>query len=448
MARDLINGNITKTILALSWPTMIAMLLQVGFNIVDTIFVGRLGPEAIAAVSIVFPVVFLMFALGGGLGIGTTSLIARYIGAERVAEADNAAEHSFIIAIVLSILFTISGLLFADKLFFLMGATPEVIGLASNYSRWIFGFSLFMFIGLAAISILRGLGDMKTPMIGMVIATVLNIILDPLLIFGIGPFPELGIDGAALATVISRFLAVIIMMGFIFSSITKVSIKPRHFKFRKFLIKEILRVGIPSSINQSMMSLAIMVITRIVAFFGPIAIAAYGIAFRVESLVILPILGIATAVITMVGQNVGAKRFSRAERSVWAAAKISAIFVLPIAVLLFIFPGPIYSIFSNDALLISYGIDLLRILSPIYIFAAVAINIASAFQGAGHATPALVMTALRLFIFSIPLALLFSFTLGFGLNGVWIGAALATFFSSIISMIWFKMGTWKKETLK
>jgi len=134
--RDLTNGNITKNILAMSWPTMIAMLLHVGFNIVDTIFVGRLGPEAIAAVSVVFPVIFLMFALGGGIGIGTTSLIARYIGAKKIKEADNAAEHSFIITIVLSIIFTFLGLFFADKLYILMGATPEVVLLASNYRTY------------------------------------------------------------------------------------------------------------------------------------------------------------------------------------------------------------------------------------------------------------------------------------------------------------------------
>jgi putative MATE family efflux protein len=448
MARDLLNGNITKTIFALSWPTMIAMLLHVGFNIVDTIFVGRLGPEAIAAVSIVFPVVFLMFALGGGLGIGTTSLIARYIGAKKIAEADNAAEHSFIIAIVLSVIFTILGLLFADKLYVLMGATPEVVLLASNYSRWIFGFSLFMFIGLAAISILRGLGDMKTPMIGMVTATVLNIILDPLLIFGIGPFPELGIDGAALATVISRLFAVIIMMYFIFSPKTKVSIKPRHFKFRRFIIKETLRVGIPSSINQSMMSLAIMVITRIVAFFGPIAIAAYGVGFRIESLIILPILGIATAVITMVGQNVGAKRFERAEKIVWTASKLSSIFVFFIALFLFIFPRAIFSIFTDNLLLINYGVYFLRISFPAYITVSVAIIVSTAFQGAGHPTPTLIMTILRLFVLSIPLSLLFAFVLGFGLNGVWIGLTSSSIISAIISVIWFKMGTWKRNVIE
>jgi putative MATE family efflux protein len=329
-----------------------------------------------------------------------------------------------------------------------MGATPKVVMLASNYSRWIFGFSLFMFIGLAAISVLRGLGDMKIPMIGMVSATVLNIILDPLLIFGIGPFPRLEIDGAALATVISRFIAVVIMMYFIFSPITKISIKPRHFKFRKFFVKEILRVGVPSSLNQSMMSLAIMIITRIVAFFGPIAIAAYGIGFRIESLVILPILGIATAVITMVGQNVGANKFERAEKTVWAASKLALIFVFLIALLLFIFPKFWFSIFSDNAELIGYGVNLLRILSPAYLFVGVAIIIASAFQGAGFAVPALVMTAVRLYIISIPLALLFAFVFGFGLNGVWIGSALSIIISTIISIIWFKAGTWKNNRLE
>jgi len=288
---------------------------------------------------------------------------------------------------------------------------------------------------------------MKTPMIGMVLATLLNIILDPLLIFGIGPFPELGIDGAALATVISRLFAVIVMMYYLFSTKTKISIKPRNFKYKKFYIKEILRVGIPSSINQSMMSVGIMALTRIVAYFGPIAIAAYGIGFRLESLVILPVLGIATAVITIVGQNVGAKKYERAEKTTFTAAKLSFIFVFFIALFMFSFPEMLFSIFTNDPLLIEYGVGFLRIISPAYLFVSVAIIIASAFQGAGDATPALIMTAIRLFIFAIPFALIFAFVLDFGLNGVWIGTVISSILSTIISFIWFKMGTWKKARI-
>jgi len=448
MTRNLTEGSIAKNILALSWPTMIAMLLQVGFNIVDTIFVGRLGTNAIAAISVVFPAVFFMFAVGNGLAIGTSSLIARYVGAKRYVEADNAAEHSFIISFVLIIIFSVMGLLFADKLFVLIGATPEVVALATKYSRWIFGFSIFMFLSITSIAILRGLGDMKIPMIGMVAATLLNIILDPLLIFGIGPFPRLEIDGAAIATIISRFFATVIMLGFIFSPVTKVSIKPRHFKFKKFFIKEILRVGIPSSAQQSMLSIGIGVLTRIVALFGPVAIAAYGIGFRVESLVILPVLGIATAVITMVGQNVGAKKFERAEKTVWAASKLAFLFVFFLALLLFIFPRFWFSIFTEDTTLIRYGVYFLRITSPAYLFVSVALIVAAAFQGAGFAIPSLIMTAVRLFVLAIPFALLFAFVFGFGLNGVWIGAALSTLVSTIISVIWFKLGTWKKNVIE
>ena len=446
--RDLTRGNITKNILLLSWPTMIAMLMHVGFNIVDTIFVGRLGPEAIAAVSIVFPVVFLMFALGGGLGIGTTSLIARYIGAKRDKEADNAAEHSFIIAFVISAVFAVLGLLFANKLYILMGAAPDIVQLAVNYSRWIFGFNMFMFVSLTATSILRGMGNMKAPMIGMVSATVLNIILDPLLIFGIGFFPRLGLDGAALATVISRFFAAVIMIYFIFSPKTRVSIKPRNFKFKPFFIKEILKVGIPSSLNQSFMSFALMVFTSIIAGFGSVAIAAYGIGFRLESLVILPVLAIATAVITIVGQNVGAGKYDRAEKTTWIATKISMLLVFVIALLFFIFPSFWFRIFSSDAELINYGVAFLRILSGSYIFVAISIIVGSAFQGAGFAIPRLIMTTARLYVFGIPLALLFAFVLGFGIKGIWIGMAISSILASLITLVWFKMGTWKKETLK
>ena len=447
MKRDLTKGNITRNILALSWPTMIAMLMHVGFNIVDAIFVGRLGPEAIAAVSIVFPIVFLMFALGGGLGIGTTSLIARYIGAKKIKEADNAAEHSFIITIVLAIVFTILGILFADKIFVLMGAAPDVVLLASNYGRWIFGLSTFMFISLTATSILRGLGDMKTPMIGMVVATILNIILDPLLIFGIWIFPELGIEGAAIATVISRFVAAIIMMYFIFSPKTAISIKPRNFKFKFTFIKEILRVGLPSSIYQSIMSFAMMIFTRIIAVFGSLAIAAYGIGFRLESVVILPVLAISTAVITIVGHNVGANNFDRAEKTTWAAAKISVVIVFIIALIFFIFPEQLIKIFSDNPEVIKNGADFLRILSFSYLFVAIGINIGAAFQGAGFAMPILIMAALRLFLIAIPLALLFAFTLGYGLKGVWLGIAISSVISTIISIIWFKLGTWKKNVV-
>ncbi len=445
MARDVTSGGIVKNILLMSWPTMAAMLLHVSFNIIDAIFVGRIGPEAIAAVSVVFPVVFLMFSLGVGIGIGAASLIARYIGAKKIKEADNAAEHSFIIAIAVSAVFTILGLLFAKEMFMLIGAKPEVVDLAVNYSRWIFGFNIFMFLGMISNNILRGLGNMRLPMVGMITGTLLNIILDPLLIFGIGFFPALGVEGAAIATVISRFSSAVLMLGFIFSSKTAVSIKPRDFSFKPVFIKEILRVGIPASLYRSIMSFTMLAFTKIVSYFGSVAIAAYGVGFRIQSVVVLPVIAIATAVITIVGQNVGAENFKRAEKTVWSSVKISAVFVFVISLILFSFPKLIYSVFTNDPQLIRYGINFLRIMSFSYIFMAVSIIIGGAFQGAGHAMPTLIVNLIRSFILGIPLALFFAFMLGWGLNGVWVGIAIAAIISSFISIFWFKKGSWKRH---
>jgi len=445
MARDVTNGHIVKNILHLSWPTMVAMLLQVGFNIVDAIFVGRLGPKAIAAVSVVFPVVFLMFSLGAGIGIGTASLIARYIGAKKIKEADNAAEHSFIIAVVVSAVFTVLGLLFAKEIFMLIGAKPDVIELAVKYSRWIFGLNIFMFIGMTSNNILRGLGNMKLPMVGMVSGTLLNIILDPLLIFGIGLFPALGVEGAAIATIISRTFAALLMLGFIFSSKTAVSIKLKDFSFKPVFIKEILKVGIPSSLYRSIMSFTMLAFTKIVSYFGSIAIAAYGIGFRLQSIVILPVISIATAVITIVGQNVGAKNYKRVEKTVWSSVKISVFIVLVVSLILFFFPRLLYGVFTNDRQLIQYGVGFLRILSFSYVFVAVSIIIGGAFQGAGRAVPTLIINMIRSFILGIPFALFFAFVLGWGLNGVWVGIAIAAIISSFISVYWFKKGSWKRE---
>ncbi|MEE9525873.1 MAG: MATE family efflux transporter [Candidatus Woesearchaeota archaeon] len=446
--RDVTDGSIMKNIFHLAWPTMIAMVLHAGFNIVDTIYIGRLGSDSIAAISIVFPLVMLMFALGNGVGIGATSLIARYVGAKKLKQADNAAEHSYLITFFLSIFFTSFGLLFAKPIFALMGVTPSVAGLAWNYSRWIFGFSIFMFIGMASNSILRGLGSMKIPMIGMVSATIINMILDPLLIFGLLGFPKLGIDGAAIATVFSRLIGMIIVLAFIFSSKTAISIKPRNFKFKKMFIKNIFKVGIPASLNQSLMSISLFVFNVILATFGSIGLATYGIGFRLESVIFLPIIALSTAVITIVGQNVGAKKYDRAEQTVWSSIKITTLIVAFLSILLFIFPKAIFGVFTNEPQLLAEGISFLRIISLNYVFVAVVILISGAFQGAGKAMPALILNTIRLFVIALPLMWFLSFVLKIGLIGIWWSFVISSIVSSIIAVIWFKTGSWKKATLK
>ncbi|MCK5283206.1 MAG: MATE family efflux transporter [Nanoarchaeota archaeon] len=441
---DLSKGSIVKNLLSLAWPMMLAFVLQTGFNIVDAIFVGRLSAMALAAVSLTFPVVFLMISLASGIGVGTTSLIARLFGAKKYEETNIVAEHAYIIAIVFSLLFSFSGLLFAKPLFRFVGATDELMPLVLGYSNIIFLGSIFMFTGFISNSILRGEGDMKTPMKMMIIATIVNIILDPIMIFGFWFFPAMGISGAALATVIARIIGCMIALKHIFSGKSSFRIKLRKFKFKFQIIKDIFSVGIPTSLSQSAMSLGLFFMTKIVSLFGPFAIAAYGLGFRLDAVAVMPAIGLATAVITIVGFNVGAKKLERAKKTAWIGAVLAFIFMEAVGFIFFIMPAPLIRLFNSNANVILYGTSYLRIVALSYGFIGISIVVGAAFQGAGKGYPAFVLAVLRLFVISIPLAYFLAVRSGFGVNGIWWAISISTVAAAIVAAIWFKIGTWKK----
>lgn len=440
--KDMTKGSISWNIISLALPMMLAFLLHTGFNIVDTIFVGRISALALAAISITFPVIFLIIALASGVGIGVTSLIARLLGSKRKEEANNAAEHALLLAVILGIIFTIAGLTLSKPLFILIGATEEMMPLILKYVYIIFGGSFFMFFAFMANSILRGEGDMKTPMKIMMLSTVINIILDPLLIFGIGFFPKMGIGGAALATVIARSIAAFYAMGYLLKGNAHIKLDFKHFKFRFKIIKDILSVGVPASLSQTVMSLGMFFMMKIVSLFGPFAIAAYGLASRLDMIALLPAIGISTAVITIVGQNVGAKNFKRAEKTTWTATLMAIIFMEVIGIILFLFPEFWISMFNKNSEIIAYGSSYIRIVSLLYMLIGVGIIISSAFQGAGKGYPSLILSVLRLFILSVPLAYFLSKI--YGVVGIWLGIAVSIIVTAVVAAIWFKMGTWKK----
>lgn len=441
---NLAEGSIVKNLISLSWPMMVAFAMHTGFNIVDAIFVGRLSALALAAVSITFPVVFLMISLAAGAGIGTTSLIAKLFGAKRQKQANNAAEHAYLIGIALALLFTISGLAFAQPLFRFVGATDELMPLVLDYANIIFLGSIFMFITFITNSILRGEGDMKTPMKVMITATILNIILDPILIFGFWFVPALGVKGAALATVIARAVSCIIALKHIFSGKSLIKIMLKNFKFKFRIIKDIFIVGIPASLSQIVMSLGIFFMTKIVSLFGPLAIAAFGLGFRLDSVAIMPAIGMATAVITIVGYNVGAGKPERAEKTAWTGALMVFVFTAAIGIIFFLFPGPIIRLFNSEPDVIAFGTSYLRIVALSYGFAGISIVLGAAFQGAGKGYPALILQLLRLFLISIPLAYIMAITLNYGVPGIWWAILISTIITAIVSIFWFKAGTWKK----
>jgi len=442
MKKDLTTGSISKNILSLAWPMMVAFLLHTGFNIVDTIFVGRLSAIALAAVSITFPVVFLIIALAAGIGVGVSSLIARLLGAGKEEEANNAAEHALLLALVLAIFFTIFGATLSKPLFRLIGATPEMMPFVLQYVYIIFWGSFFMFFAFMSNAILRGEGDMKTPMKIMVLSTVINIILDPLLIFGIWIFPRMGVAGAALATVISRSIAAFVVLRYLLKGNAHIKLDFKNFKFKFKIIKDILSVGIPASLSESVMALGMFFMMKIVAFFGPLAIAAYGIASRLDMVALLPSIGIATAVITIVGHNVGAKKFERAEKTAWTATLMAMVFMELIGTVFFFFPEFWIGIFNKNIEIIIYGSSYIRIMGLLYMFIGISIVLSSAFQGAGFGAPSLVLTVLRLFVLAIPLAYFLSRI--YGVIGVWWGIAVSTVVVAVVAAIWFSLGKWKK----
>lgn len=444
MRRDLTNGSVTKNILHMAWPMMVAFSLHVAFNLIDTIFVGRYSALALAAISITFPVIFLVIALASGVSVGVTSLIARLIGAKKIEKAREVAKHGLILAFFMWLFFVSAGLLFAKPLFMFLGAEGEILSMALKYAYTIFIGSAFLFFAFISNSILRGEGDTKTPMKIMGIATVVNIALDPFLIFGLWIFPELGIFGAALATVIARSISAIVVLVYLFKGnpILKLDFKWPKFDFG--IIKEIFHVGIPASLSQSVMSLGMFFMMKIVSFFGPYAIAAYGLIGRLDAVAILPALGIGSAVITIVGQNVGAKKYDRAEKTVWKASLLAGIFMEIVGILFFIMPKVWISIFNKHPDIVNYGASYLRIVPLSYAFIGLGIIISTAFQGAGKGYPSLMLTIIRLFVLNIPLALIFAFVMDLGLNGVWFGILASIIVTGIVSAIWFKLGTWKK----
>jgi len=437
--RDLTTGTIWKNILYLALPTMFAMLLQTSFNIVDTIYVGRISAQAIAAISLTFPVVFLMISLASGIGIGTTSFIARLIGAKQIKKASEVAKHALLISLFLYVLFCTTGLIFGRQLFLLMGASQELLPLVLSYANIIFIGSVFLFVAFIGNSILRGEGDMKTPMIVMAISAILNIILDPFLIFGIGFFPRLEVMGAALATVIARCIAMLYILQHLFKNKALVVVNFKDFKFDFSIIKEIFRVGIPSSLNQMAMSIGMILLIKITSLFGENAIAAYGLAFRLDGFAIMPIFGISHAILTIVGHNIGAHNIKRAKKTTWTGCLMASSFMGFFGILFFLNSNLAIRIFTNNLEVIAFGVSYLKIAALTYFFIAISVIIGASFQGAGKGIPALVLTFIRVIILAVPLAYIFSIPIGYEVRGIWLGIAVSNVLAGLFSILWFKI---------
>jgi putative MATE family efflux protein len=435
---DLLTGNITKSVVRLSLPLAIAMLFQTGFSAIDMIFLGMVSPQAIAAVGMVFPVLYFFVSFVMGVGVGLTSFIAREIGAGNIEKAGRIAANGIAFSIVMSSSLAFLGVAFSRPLFTALGAGPEIIESVLTYSRILFVGFVFLFFAAFCTSIIRGEGDTKTPMKFMLIATLINLILDPILIFGVGPVPMMGVKGAALAMVFSRSIMVVLVVRHFV--IGKSLVKPtfKNFRFDFAILKEILRVGIPSTITNMSASIGLMVFMRLVAGYGPLAIAAYGIGGRIESIAILPAFGMAGGVLTVVGQNYGAMQLERARQAIKSAVVLIAGFMLGIGMLALVFSNGLLYIFTDDPAVIAFGKDFLLFRAPFFALVGVRMTVSSGFAGAGNPKVGLLTLLFGLFIVGLPTAMILNDIVG--LNAMWIGLSSSNVAGSSLAFFLFLWG--------
>ena len=440
---QLFIDNPSKSMWNLAIPIMAGMGIQTLYTIIDMIFIGRLGGNAIAAVAFNMPIFFFVMGLSFGLGNGVTASIARFIGADDKVNADNSAEHAVAIAFLISAVLTSVGLIYGKDILILMGCTQEVLPLAWDYLRVsCYGISFGVFSGFFR-SILAGEGEMKLPMIVAGLGTVLNTILDPIFIF----YLDYGVTGAAWATTISQIIVFCIFIYMLFiKHRTYIRFKLKDFSPSSFIIYDIIKVGIPVSMSMVVMAIGQLVFNRLLVNYSTNAVAAYQIGGRIDMLVFLPIFGIASALTTMVGMFYGANEINKIKFISRYGVRSSLIITSICSALLYIFAPPVISIFTSDSTIQKISIDYLRIISILFPFISIGLTIGRILQGLGQGMPSLIITTIRVIGVAGPLAYYFTFIQNKPVEWIWYSMFISGIFATIISIVWVTI-TFKKLSI-
>ncbi|PUU87111.1 MATE family efflux transporter [Halanaerobium congolense] len=425
---------ILKLLFKLSVPAIAGMLIQAMYNIVDSIYVGRLSTEALSALSISFPVQMFLIAVGVGTGVGTSSLISRLLGQGDNCRANNVAEHVFFIAIIYGILGGLLGIFYSENIVRLFTDDPVLIDLGYQYINIILTGSIAIFIPATFNYILRGEGNTFVPMLTMIIGAVLNMIIDPFLIFGLGPFPQLGVAGAAYATVFSRFIGGVFIVLVLLSDKNELTLKLEDFEFDFQIIKEIYNIGIPAMANRLLFSVSIVFINLILGAFSSTAIAVMGLIFRMQSFFLMMVFGLTQGYLPIVGYNYGHNNPERMKKTILIGSAAALSFGV-IGFLVFqLFPASIIRLFNSDPELINIGVGALKKVSLSYFFMVLNIIGVATFQAVGKGMPSFAITFLRQAILLVPGMYLLG--KAFGLNAVWLSFPIAESVSFVIMITW------------
>jgi len=475
---ELTSGTIGAPLFYLSLPIIVTNLLQVTYNLADTFWLGQYSTTALAAITFGFPAVFFLISLGMGIAVAGSVLVAQHTGAEEPRAAEHAASQTVTYAVLLSVCFGGVGYFFVEEFVTLMGAEPDVVGPAASYLEVMSLGLVAMFGFIVFIDLMRGAGDTVTPMLVMAGSVALNVVIDPLLIFGVGPFPELGVQGAAIATVFSRALAMLVGIAILLRGFHGIRIRPGEMVPDPTYARKLVRIGLPATAEGTSRSLSVNAMLFVVGTFSTPVVAAFGVGTRIFSLIFMPAIAVDRGVETMTGQNIGAGKPDRANAANHFAAKFSFLVLAAVGVVVFVAAPSVVRVFDDDPEVVRVGGEFLRWVAPTFGFIGVVRAYSGGFRGAGRTLTAAALAILMLGVFRVPLAWIASrsidlstvafelpvvgavetqllagtavadlFAHSMGEQGIWLAFAVSNVLAAALAYAWFSRGTWRDADL-
>ncbi len=445
--QDYTSGSLNRAILLLAVPMVLEMVLESLFAVVDVFWVGRLGSAAVATVGVTESLLSLVFAVGMGLSLSTTAMVARRIGEKDPEGAAVAAVQAIVVGLAVSLAIGLPCFFYAPTLLRWMGAGPEIVSVGGGYARICLGGSFAVLLLFLNNAIFRGAGDAAIAMRLLWVSNIINLILDPCLIFGWGPFPKLGVTGAALATLIGRSLGVLYQFYRLMKGTERIRILARHIRVRLDVLWRLIRVSSTGILQFAIAHTSWIGLVRIVSTFGAAALAGYTIAIRIVIFVILPSWGLSNAAATLVGQNLGAGHPDRAEKAVWRTGFYNMIFLGLIGLFFVLFAERIVGLFITDPSVLRLAATCLRIISCGNIGYAYGMVMLQAFNGAGDTITPTIVNFFGFWIVEIPLAYVLAIPFGMRSNGVFWAIVVAEGAIAVSSAVLFRRGTWKERKI-
>ncbi|HEX4294608.1 MAG TPA: MATE family efflux transporter [Rhizomicrobium sp.] len=444
----LLEGSIPRSLFLLAVPIMGANILQVAYQLVDAFWVGRLGADAVAAVSVTMPIMFLIVAAGMGFAIAGTTLIAQYTGARDHAMVDHVAAQTLLTILAVSVALGTLGFVATPMILKAMGVSPLVYAGALSFMRVIFAALPFTFIYAMSQALMRGVGEVRAPLYIVAGTVCVNFVLDPVLIFGRYGAPAWGVTGAAVATLIAQAFAAAIALRLLFGGRYGIHVHWRDFLPDPAFVKRAFLLGYPASIEQSARGLGMTVLTFLIASFGTVVMASFGVASNVFNVVIIPAMGFSMATSTLVGQNIGAGNFARAEKVAWLSAAITFGVLTFFGILCFLFAPAIVRFFiPEDPAVVREGAVYIRIVAWSFGFIGLQFALTGVLRAAGEMIPAMVIGLVSQWGLQIPLAFLLSRHTPLGVAGVWWSTPLTNVVTATVAALWFARGSWKTRRL-